>query len=75
MESAIATTIRAYVRGELDLVATKAALLRHYPGFRKPHEALLLADYVEEVAICARDGTLAIDDAVGDLVAVREGAA
>ena len=51
--------------------AEKAALLKGFPGPRAPHEALLLADFVEDVALSVRAGRACVAEAVSDLVHVR----
>jgi hypothetical protein len=65
------TALRLFLAGHTSIVETKAALLKGFPGPRAPHEALLLADFVEDVALSVRAGRAGVAEAVSDLVHVR----
>jgi hypothetical protein len=65
------TALRLFLAGHTSIVETKAALLKGFPGPRAPHEALLLADFVEDVALSVRAGRAGVAEAVSDLVQVR----
>jgi hypothetical protein len=65
------TALRLFLAGHTSIVETKAALLKGFPGPRAPHKALLLADFVEDVALSVRRGFCGIDQAVCDLMEVR----
>ena len=71
MDSDMKGALTAFAAGGFTLAQTRHALLCHFLGRRTPSDALLLADYVEDVALRVRDGTLNLDDAVSDLIMVR----
>lgn len=65
------TALRLFLAGHTSIVEVKAQILRGFPGHRSPHEALLLADFVEDVALSVRNGQAGVAEAVSDLVQVR----
>ena len=71
MDIDMADTLTAFARGSLTLIQVRQTLLRHFLGRRTPSDTLLLADYIEDVALRVRDGSICTDDAVRDLIAVR----
>ncbi len=71
MDSDMADTLTAFARGGTTLAQVRQTLLRHFLGRRTPSDTLPLADYIEDIALRVRDGSISIDDAVRDLIAVR----
>jgi len=71
MEGAIKTTIGRYIGGELTDIEAKAGNLRQYPGVRTEHQAMLLADYVDELLAQALAESLAIVEAFDKLRAAE----
>lgn len=63
--------LRRFKAGHTSIVEVKAQILKGFPGVRSPHAALLLADFVEDLALNVRSGQAGVAEAVGDLVQVR----
>ncbi len=71
MDADMSAALLAFSIGKSNLVQVRQVLLRHFPGRRTPSDTLLLSDYLDDLALRVRDGSLEINQAVADLIEVR----
>jgi len=71
MDERIEDTIRRFIEGALSLADAKMLILAEFPGCRKQHQALLLADYVEDLLYKVRGDRMSASAAARDLAEVR----
>jgi hypothetical protein len=69
MGHSVKVTLGRYIAGELTDIQAKAEILKLYPGYRTQHDALLLADYVDELLAQALADSQAIVEAFDKLKA------
>jgi len=67
MAGNIKTIIGRYVAGEMADIEAKAEILRQFPGCRTEHQAMLLADYIDELLAQALADSQAIVEAFDKL--------
>ncbi len=61
MMNEIVSALRRFQTGDTSITEAKAEILKVFPGWRSPADALLLADFVEETALNLRQGRTTID--------------
>lgn len=66
--NAFEAVLRLFKAGHMSIIDVKAQLLKEFTGPRSQHDAMLLADFVEDVAFNVRSGRVSVPDAVNDLV-------
>ena len=71
MDERIEDSIRRFIAGALSLAEAKVLILAEFPGCRRQHQTLLLADYIEDLLFRVRGERMSAAAAARDLAEVR----